>query len=176
MEVSGSPDVVATRRLHVVPLNTYELPVPSMAMQNVVPTQETSVRPVRLGPSLPSAAPDGAVGLVTWVGPLHDVPFQMKASSLLSTATQYTVLVQETALSCPVVSTSCGWLQAEPSHNDGPPSAAMQNVGVVHDTLLASPHAPVFPDHCDPSKVNTFPSPSMVTQKVGPTHEMAWSP
>jgi hypothetical protein len=63
-----------------------------------------------------------------------------------------------------------------PFHTDGPPSAAMQNVGDTHETCSAEPQAPRLPDHPDPLKANEFPSPSIVMQKVGAVQSMAVKP
>ncbi len=78
-------------------------------------------------------------------GALKTRPFQVRTSPLLSTMTQNVAEAQDTALSCPCVSTSPGWVQVLPFQTDGPPSAATQKVGDTHEIWLAAPQAPRLP-------------------------------
>src|ERR1700677_4630101 len=104
----------------------------STAWQNVVVGQDTPVSP---DASVPSDG--GSVAMDT--GAEKAVPFQFKTSPALSTATQNEGLAHETALSCPWESASLGCVQSWPSQMDGPPSAATQKTGLVHEIWLAAP-------------------------------------
>lgn len=130
--------------LHVVPFQSNTRPSESTARQNVAVGHDTDVSPDAL---LPKTAGSVAMG----VGALKPCPFQVSTSPLLSTITQNAVDAQETAFSCPSVSTSLGWVHVLPFQTDGPPSAATQKLGETHEIWLAAPQAPRLPDQPLPS-------------------------
>ena len=167
--VSACPLSISVPPLQDVPFQPKTRPMESTARQYVAVGHETPVRPEA---SVPLSGGSVAIG----VGVVNPSPFHVSTLPLLSTSAQYVVDAHETALSWPCVSASLGWVQLWPLNAVGPPSAATQNVGETQEIWFAAPQAPRLPDQPAPSKAKEFPSPSMVTQKVGPVQSMAVKP
>ncbi len=144
MLVSACPLSMSVPPLHVVPFQSNTRPRESTARQNVAVGHDTDVSPDGAAPE------DGRLG-GNGTGALKPCPFQVRTSPLLSTMTQNVVEAQETAFSCPSVSTSLGWVHVLPFQTDGPPSAATQKLGDTHEIWLAAPQAPRLPDQPLPS-------------------------